>query len=165
MATFEPTFVSVLGGSVRERAALVQGLIGSLRARGVTATSLPTGSEGVGAARACGSASRGAKQERPPFWEMAIVFVEGFATSTIPRIVLAGRGEPLPGRALRGVISVVDPAALEARPELVSAVLGGVADRLCARRSGGVRGRRPSDLETHRTHEVEGVALRDHARP
>src|SRR3990172_962036 len=147
MASWEPTFVSVVGGSGIERAALVRGLIGALRSRGTTATSL----QGDGAR----------------FWEMALVFVEGFAASTIPRIVLVAPGELLPRHAFTGgdVIAVVDPAASGDQPEPFSSVLDGIAQQLCARMPGGAQGNADSHLETDRAHEIEGVALRHDARP
>jgi hypothetical protein len=103
MACWEPVFVAVVGGSERERALFLRGLVAALRVRGTSATRL----EGGEAPRRKG-ASPG---DRSPFWEMDVVFVEGFAGSPLPRIVLSTEDEPLPDAALTSgdVIAVVTP--------------------------------------------------------
>lgn len=130
MGSWEPTFVAVVGGSGIERATLVRGLIAALRSHGITATSLKNAGQPV----RCGSRPR----DRAPFWEMAVVFVEGFAGCPIPRIVLAAPGEPVPRHAFTGgdVIAVVDAAALGAPAEPLPFVLGGIVQELRARMPG-----------------------------
>ena len=135
MATWEPTFVTVLGGSETDRASLVRGLIAALRSEGVSATSLQ---------------SYGAR-----FWEMAVVFVEGFPATTLPRIVLAAAGEPTPRQALTGgeVISVVDPVVLGARSE----VRASVVDAIARRKTLGEQSAQEQRGESAEWHKVRGA--------
>lgn len=103
MACWEPVFVAVVGGTERERELFLRGLIAALRVHGTTATCLEDGEP----PRRKGPSPR----DRSPFWEMDVVFVEGFAGSPLPRIVLSTEGEEVPDPLLTSgdVIAVVTP--------------------------------------------------------
>ena len=123
MACWEPVFVAVVGGTSREREVFLRGLIAALRVHGTTATYL----EGGEPPRRKGPSPR----ERSPFWEMDVVFVEGFAGSSLPRIVLSAQGERLPDPLFSSgdVIAVVDP------PVRSASVLDRIALEVSARTS------------------------------
>jgi hypothetical protein len=99
--TFEPTFVAVVGESEAALRPLVRGLVAALRAIGVSATSVKVGPQ----------PPRCDDRSAARFWENDVVFVEGFGSTGLPRIVLADPGglaaNPL---ACSGdVVAIVEP--------------------------------------------------------